>query len=75
MQIKLILDSNTNLDNKNWKLQYSEIDSEEKIDLNNIELNNISDAIIVDVSDNWERFYITAIDDEFSYATFESGSI
>jgi hypothetical protein len=37
----------TNLINKNWKLEYSEIDSEEKIELGNIELHNINDEIIV----------------------------
>jgi hypothetical protein len=75
MQIKLKLDYNTHSINKNWKLEYSEINSEEKIELGNIEINDIGDEIIVEVSDNWERFYITPIDDEFSYATFTSGSI
>lgn len=75
MQIGLKLDYNTHSENKNWKIEYSTIDSTDKIELPNIHLNDIGDEIILNVSDNWNRFYITPIDEEFSHATFTSGSI
>ena len=75
MHITLKLDNNTHSENKNWKVEYSLLDSEDKIGLSDIQLNEIGDEIIVEVPDNWDRFYITPIDEEFSYATFTSGSI
>jgi subtilisin-like proprotein convertase family protein len=75
MKITLKLDYNTHSENKNWKLEYSTLESEDRIELFNIQLNEIGDSIDIDVPDNWDRFYITPIDDEFSYATFTSGSI